>query len=103
MGPESLKGPVIPYPWANLYAKPGDYRAVQVPLNAIIVGGSTIPKNVSQLEGKNETAINSLPKSNQTEYVSQNKYPYASFFIGMLVIGGLVLFVASFFSGRDRQ
>ncbi|MCX6673056.1 MAG: hypothetical protein NTY37_04670 [Methanothrix sp.] len=89
------------------YAKPGDYREVQVPLDTIVVGASTIPENISMQEGKKETAIedNSPLSSNQTASASasENKYPYASLFIGLLVIGGLVLFVASVFSGRDRQ
>ena len=29
------------------YAKPGDYREVQVPLNTIVVGASAIPQNIS--------------------------------------------------------
>jgi hypothetical protein len=89
------------------YANPGDYRVVQVPLNTIIVGASTIPKNMSILQGEKDTAReeNSPSTPNQTASASapENKYPYASLFIGLLVIGGLVLFVASVFSGRDRQ
>jgi hypothetical protein len=87
------------------YAKPGDYREVQVPLDTIVVGASIIPINVSMPEGKKETAIdeNSPPKSDQTASTSANKYPYASLFIGVLVVGGLVFFIASVFSGRDRQ
>jgi hypothetical protein len=89
------------------YAKPGDYREVQVPLNTIVVGASTIPEKISMPEEENGTGIveNSPPKSNQTASASssENKYPYASLFIGLLIIGGLVFFVASVFSGRDRQ
>ncbi|MCK9566561.1 MAG: hypothetical protein M0Q43_10995 [Methanothrix sp.] len=89
------------------YAKLGDYREVQVPLNTIVVGASAIPENISLPEEKNETAIEekSPSPSNQTASASasENKYPYASLFIGLLVIGGLVFFVASVFSGRDRQ
>ena len=89
------------------YAKPGDYREVQVPLDTIVVGASTILENISMQEGKKEPAKeeNSPSTSNQTASASasENKYPYASLFIGLLVIGGLVLFVASVFSGRDRQ
>jgi len=88
------------------YAKPGDYREVQVPLNTIVVGASAIPENISLPEEK-ETEIveKSAPESNLTASASssKNKYPYASLFIGLLVIGGLVFFVASVFSGRDRQ
>ena len=91
------------------YAKPGDYREVQVPLNTIVVGASTIPEKLSMQEDEMGTEIveKSPPKSNQTASASssesENKYPYASLFIGLLVIGGLVFFVASVFSGRDRQ
>jgi hypothetical protein len=87
------------------YAKMGDYREVQVPLNTIIVGASAIPENISLPEGKKETEldVDSPPKSNQNAPSSENKYPYASLFIGLLAIGGLVFFVASVFSGRDRQ
>ncbi|MFA6371761.1 MAG: hypothetical protein WCW68_03975 [Methanothrix sp.] len=89
------------------YAKPGDYREVRVPLNTIVVGASAIPENISLPEEKNETAMeeNFSSTTNQTASASasKNKYPYASLFIGLLVIGGLVFFVASVFSGRDRQ
>ena len=88
------------------YAKPGDYREVLVPLNTIVVGASTIPEKISIPEEKDtEIVESSPPKSNQTASASssENKYPYASLFIGLLIIGGLVFFVASFFSGRDRQ
>jgi hypothetical protein len=58
-------------------------------------------------EEKNGTEIveNSPPKSNLTASASssENKYPHAYLFIGLLIIGGLVFFVASVFSGRDRQ
>jgi len=89
------------------YAKPGDYREVQVPLNTIVVGASDIPENISQPEGEKEIELDedSPPKSNLNASASylENKYPYASLFIGLLVIGGLVFFVASIFSGRERQ
>ena len=87
------------------YAKPGDYREVQVPLNTIVVGASAIPENISLQEGEKEieTDVDSPPKSNLNAPSSENKYPYASLFIGLLAIGGLVFFVASVFSGRERQ
>ncbi len=89
------------------YAKPGDYREVQVPLNTIVVGASAIPENISLPEENNGTEIveNSPAKSNRNASApsSGNKYPYASLFIGLLAIGGLVFFVASVFSGRDKQ
>ena len=88
------------------YAKPGDYREVQVPLDTIVVGASAIPQNISTSKEKEETALEekSPSSSNQTApSASEDKYPYAPLFIGLLVIGGLVFFVASVFSGRDRQ
>lgn len=88
------------------YAKPGDYREVQVPLNTIVVGASAIPQNISMPEEKDDTAIaeKSPSSSDRTaSSASEDKYPYASLFIGLLVIGGLIFFVASIFSGRDRQ
>lgn len=90
------------------YAKPGEYREVQVPLDTIVVGGSSIPQNISMPEEKEDTAIAkkslSSSSSNQTApSASEDKYPYAPLFIGLLVIGGMVFFVASVFSGRDRQ
>ncbi|MDD1750211.1 MAG: hypothetical protein LUO89_10090 [Methanothrix sp.] len=88
------------------YAKPGEYREVQVPLNTIVVGASTVSQNTSMPQEK-ETAReeNSPSASNETASApaSENRYPYASRFIGLLVIGGLVLFVASVFSGRYRR
>ena len=85
------------------YAKPGDYREVSVPLDTIVVDASAISENISLPQGKKETETNSTAESNQTAsaYAPENKYPYASLFIGMLAIGGLIIFVASIFSGRD--
>ncbi len=88
------------------YAKPGDYREVQVPLDTVVVGGSSISQNISMPKEKDDIAIaeKSPSSSNQTaSSASEDKYPYAPLFIGLLVIGGLVFFVASVFSGRNRQ
>lgn len=88
------------------YAKPGEYREVQVPIDTIVVGGSSIPQNISMPKEKEVTAQEekSPSSSNQTApSASEDKYPYAPLFIGLLVIGGLVFFVASIFSRRDRQ
>jgi len=88
------------------YAKPGDYREVQVPLDTIVVGASAILQNISTSKEKEETAPEekSPSSSNQTApSASEDKYPYAPLFIGLLAIGGLVFFVASVFSRRDRQ
>jgi hypothetical protein len=85
------------------YAKPGDYKEVLVPFDTIVTGASTIPENLTEQEGIGGAEINSQQKSNRTASAPVNKYPYASPFIGLLAIGGLVIFVASVFSGRDRQ
>jgi hypothetical protein len=90
------------------YAKPGDYREVQVPLDTIVVGASAIPQNITMPIEKEETAPEekspSSSSTNQTApSASEDKYPYAPLFIGLLAIGGLVFFVASVFSGRERQ
>lgn len=90
------------------YAKPGEYREVQVPLDTIVVGGSSIPQNISMPKEKeatmSEEKSTTSSSSNQTApSASEDKYPYAPLFIGLLAIGGLVFFVASVFSGRDRQ
>ncbi len=88
------------------YAKPGDYREVLVPINTIVVGASAIPENISLPEEKGQTASEErspLSSNQPASYASENKYPYASLFIGLLVIGGLIFSVASVFSRRDRQ
>jgi len=89
------------------YAKPGDYREVQVPINTIVVGASNVPENLSVPSEREETMPEEktpLP-SNQIASASgsENRYPYAPIFIGLLVIGGLIFLVASVFSCRDRQ
>jgi hypothetical protein len=90
------------------YAKPGEYREVQVPLDTVVVGASAIPQNISMPKEKEETVPEekspSSSSSDQTApSASEDKYPYAPLFIGLLAIGGLVFFVASVFSGRERQ
>lgn len=90
------------------YAKPGEYREVQVPLDTLVVGGSSIPQNISMPKEKEETVPEEKPPSSSSSdqiasSVSEDKYPYAPLFIGLLAIGGLVFFVASVFSRRDRQ
>jgi hypothetical protein len=90
------------------YAKPGEYREVQVPLDTVVVGASAIPQNISMPKEKEDTVPEekspSSSSSDQTDpSASDDKYPYAPLFIGLLAIGGLVFFVASVFSRRDRQ
>lgn len=90
------------------YAKPGEYREVQVPLDTVVVGASAIPQNISMPKEKEETVPEekspSSSSSNQTApLASEDKYPYAPLFIGLLAIGGLVFFVVSVFSRWERQ
>lgn len=90
------------------YARPGEYREVQVPLDTVVVGGSSIPQNLTTPKEKEATAPEEKPassmSSNQTALPApEGRYPYASLFIGLLVLGGLIIFVASVFSGRERQ
>ena len=88
------------------YAKPGEYREVAVPLDAIVVGASTIPKNLTASKDKDESIAEAETPtdSNQTQPPSnpESKYPYASISIGLLAVGGVLFLVASFLSRRDR-
>jgi hypothetical protein len=89
------------------YAKAGEYREVQVPLDTMVVGGSSITQNISTPKEKEApVAEEKSPSSssNQTAMPSsEGRYPYAPLFIGILAIGGIIIFVASIFSGRERQ
>ena len=87
------------------YAKPGDYREVQVPIDTVVIGASPIPQNISLPEGKKETPaeINLSSESDKAIPASaSNKYPYASLSIGLLIIGGLFFFLASVFNRRGN-
>jgi hypothetical protein len=90
------------------YAKPGEYREVQVPLDTVVVGASSIPQNIT-IPKEEETPVpeerpESSPSSDQTDLsASEGRYPYAPLFIGLLAIGGLFIFIASVYSGRGRQ
>jgi len=87
------------------YAKPGEYREVAVPLDAIVVGASIVPKNLTKSEDKYESSKEEKTPidSNQTAPTSnaQNKYPYAAVSIELLAVGGLLFFIASFLTRRD--
>ena len=88
------------------YARPGDYKEVQVPLDTVVIGASSIPENISLPEAKKETPAerNLSSQSNKTIPASaSDKYPYASLSIGLLIMGGLVFFLASVFSGHNRR
>lgn len=88
------------------YAKDGEYREVAVPLDTIIVGASVIPENLttSKDEEKSTKEEKKHVAPNQTAPASSShdKYPYAAISIELLAVGGLLFFVASFFSGRNR-
>jgi hypothetical protein len=89
------------------YAKPGDYREVQVPLNTIVVNASIIPE-LTSAQDKQEPEIQedrpSLPDttipSNSRE--SDTRYPYATLGIGLLLVVGVVIFAAWIINGRIR-
>ena len=87
------------------YARPGDYKEVQVPLDTVVIGASSIPENISLPEAKKETPAerNLSSQSNKTIPASaSDKYPYASLSIGLLIIGGLFFFLASVFNRRGN-
>ena len=89
------------------YAKPGDYREVQVPLNTMVVNASIIPEAVSA-QDKQETEVqeNRSSLSDQTipsySRESDTRYPYATLGIGLLLIVGVVIFAAWIINGRIR-
>jgi hypothetical protein len=89
------------------YAKPGEYREVQVPLDTVVVGGSSIPQNLTTPKEKETPASEEKPASSQSSdqtapQASEGRYPYAPLFIGLLAIGGLIIFIGSVYSGRNR-
>ncbi|MDD4652546.1 MAG: hypothetical protein PHQ34_09980 [Methanothrix sp.] len=89
------------------YAKQGEYREVQVPLDTVVVGGSSIPQNITTPKEKETPAPEeNLASSQSTDRAdlpaSEGRYPYAPLFIGLLATGGLLIFVASVYSGRNR-
>ena len=91
------------------YAKPGDYREVQVPLNTIVVNASVVPesaldqdiKETYEQEGiqPSEPGQTTLASSGENEI----KYPYATLGIGLLLIVGLVVFAAWVINVRSHQ
>jgi hypothetical protein len=91
------------------YAKPGDYREVQVPLTTMIVNASVIPQittnDAAEEEQPTEVTVPSNSSKNTVASVPENsgKYPYASVGIGLLVAGGVIVFAASRIRGRGRQ
>jgi len=88
------------------YAKPGEYREVQVPLNTVVVGASIIPE-LAPVQNKQDAKVQEIqqPLPNQTipsSRESDTRYPYATLGIGLLLIVGLVIFAAWIINGRRR-
>jgi hypothetical protein len=85
------------------YAKPGEYREVQVPLSTVVVNSSYIPEEVSSREvQENSSGLSKPAQANRTATVPEKeaKYPYATLGIGLLLIGGIVIFIAASIRGR---
>lgn len=91
------------------YAKPGDYREVQVPLTTMIVNASVIPQiitnDAAEEEQPAELTVPSNSSKNTAASVPENsgKYPYASIGIGLLIAGGVIVLAASGIRGRGGQ
>jgi hypothetical protein len=90
------------------YAKPGDYKEVQVPLNKTVIGASIIPEITSNPEiqetlTQEKQPFNPDQISPLSEPENKNKYPYASIGIGLLFIVGVVFFVMTSVNGRGKQ
>jgi hypothetical protein len=90
------------------YAKPGDYREVQVPLATAVVNASVIPDIVSD-DTQEEASTEKTGPSNSSQKAAapgpdeREKYPYASIGIALLIVGGAIVFVASGIYGQGRQ
>lgn len=91
------------------YARPGDYREVQVPMDTVIVGESFMPENISHEEkdkaqAKENNLSSGLKSTAPTSASShEGNYPYAPISIVLLVVSGLVFVAASIFSRRRRR
>jgi hypothetical protein len=90
------------------YAKPGDYREVQVPLTTAVVDASVIPEIVPDNTSEEATIEEETRQSNSSQNAAQapkesGRYPYASVGIGLLIAGGVIVFAASGIHGRGRQ
>jgi len=90
------------------YAKPGDYKEVQVPLTTAVVNASVIPKIVSvntsdEISTEEKRPSNSSQNAPASAPQNGGKYPYASIGIGLLIAGGVIVFVASGFYGRGKN
>lgn len=91
------------------YARPGDYREVQVPLNTVVVDASVVlessseevKKEIYEQEGvkPSESGQTILASAGENEI----KYPYAILGIGLLLIVGLVVFAAWVINVRSHR
>ena len=90
------------------YAKPGDYREVQVPLNTIVVNASIVPESASdqvkpETPEQEGTPFGPLQTNPASAGENGIKYPYAALGIGLLLIVGLIIFAAWFINGRSQR
>jgi hypothetical protein len=91
------------------YAKPGDYREVQVPLDTIVVNASVIPESALDQDKKETNEQKGIQPSEPRQIAPATagedgkKYPYATLGIGLLLIVGLVVFAAWVINGRSHQ
>ena len=91
------------------YAKPGDYREAQVPLNTIVVNASVVPESAIDQDKKGTYEQEGIQPSepSQTALASAGedgtKYPYATLGIGLLLIVGMVVFAAWVINVRSHQ
>jgi hypothetical protein len=90
------------------YAKPGDYREVQVPLTTIVVNASVMPQIAANDAIEEETTEESGPSNSSQNAAASvpeksGRYPFASIGIGLLIAGGVIVFVASGIRGRGGR
>ena len=90
------------------YAKPGDYREVQVPLTTIVVNASVMPQIAANDATEEEPTRESGPSNSSQNAAASlpeksGKYPFASIGIGLLIAGGVIVFAASGIRGRGGR
>ena len=75
------------------YAKPGDYREAQVPLDTVVVGASVIPEWATEEEANETDELEKSYEDDKNAPLSggeEGNYPYAALGLGVLLIVGLV-------------
>jgi len=90
------------------YAKPGDYREVQVPLTTIVVNASVMPQIAANDATEEEPTEESGPSNSSQNAAASlpeksGRYPFASIGIGLLIAGGVIVFAASGIRGRGGR